>query len=49
MLLDNRTKSANFKDYKSIYIARIYTILETKSFVPSNYNVFTIHEPKERK
>ncbi|MDO5556122.1 MAG: hypothetical protein Q4G09_05765 [Clostridia bacterium] len=45
----NKNKSANFKDYKSIYIARIYTILETRSFVPGNYNVFTIYEPKERK
>lgn len=42
-------KVDKFKQYKCIYIARIYNILESKKYVPGKYNVFTIYEPKERR
>ena len=45
----NKRKVAKFKEYKSIYISRIYNILSSKSYVPGPYNVFTIYEPKERR
>ena len=45
----NKRKVAKFKEYKCIYISRIYNILQTKSYIPSPYNTFTIYEPKERK
>lgn len=45
----NKRKVAKFKEYRCIYISRIRQILETKSYVPGPYNVFTIFEPKERR
>lgn len=45
----NHGKVANLKEYKAIYISRIHHILESKSYVPGPVNVFTIHEPKERR
>ena len=44
----NKRKSASFKEYKSIYVSRIYNILSSKTYVPGDYNVFTIYEPKKR-
>lgn len=45
----NKKKVAKFKEYKCIYVSRIYNILKTKSYKPGPYNVFTIYEPKERR
>ena len=45
----NQRRVANLKEYKAIYISRIHHILESKSYVPGPFNVFTIYEPKERR
>lgn len=45
----NKKKVAKFKEYKCIYVFRIYNVLKTKSYKPGPYNVFTIYEPKERR
>ena len=45
----NKKKVANFKEYRCIYISRIYTALKNKNYEVGPYNVFTIHEPKERR
>ena len=37
-----------FKEYKCLYITRIYNILEKREYKPGKYNIFTIYEPKER-
>ena len=45
----NKRKVRNYREYKCIYISRIYKTLSTKSYVVGPYNVFTIYEPKERR
>lgn len=45
----NKHKVSVFKEYKCVYISRIYNILKNKEYKPSSYNVFTIYEPKERR
>ncbi len=45
----NKKKVANYKQYKCIYITRIYNTLKNKSYEVGPYNVFTIYEPKERR
>ncbi len=45
----NKRKVAKLKEYKCIYISRIYTILSSKQYKPGSYNVFTIYEPKKRR
>ena len=45
----NKRKVANYKQYKCIYITRIYNNLKNKSYEVGPYNVFTIYEPKERR
>ncbi len=45
----NKHKVGRFREYKIIYIARIYGILKNRNYVPGKYNVFTIYEPKERR
>jgi hypothetical protein len=45
----NKRKVANYKEYKCIYISRIYNILKDKKYRMSPYNVFTIYDPKERR
>ena len=45
----NKKKVANLKEYKCIYISRIYNILKDKKYKPGPFNVFTIYEPKERR
>lgn len=45
----NQRKVAHFKEYRSSYISRIYNILETRTYQPGPYNIFTIYEPKERR
>ncbi len=44
----NKRRVANLKEYKSIYISRVYNILIHKAYVVGPYNKFIIHEPKER-
>lgn len=43
-----KRKINNFKDYKCIYISRIYNDLKNKNYQVGPYNVFTIYEPKKR-
>ena len=45
----NKRKVRNYKQYKCIYISRIYNILKNKTYEVGPYNVFTIYEPKERR
>lgn len=45
----NKRKTSKFKEYKCIYISRIYNDLKNKTYTVGPYNVFTIYEPKERK
>lgn len=45
----NKKRVSRFREYKCVYLARIYTILKTKNYTPGAYNVFTIYEPKERR
>ena len=44
----NKKKVRNYREYKCIYITRIYNILKSKNYVVGKYNVFTIYEPKKR-
>ena len=45
----SKKRVARFKEYKCIYLARIYAILKSKSYIPGKYRIFTIYEPKERR
>ena len=44
----NERKVFNMKQYKSIYISRVYDTLINKEYKVGPYNKFTIFEPKER-
>lgn len=44
----NKKRVAILKQYKSIYISRISTILKNKQYVVGPYNKFIIYEPKKR-
>lgn len=39
----NKNRVENLKQYKSIYISRIYNILLNKNYVVGPYNKFIIH------
>lgn len=45
----NKEKAAYFKEYKCIYISRIYNILKERNYVVGPYNIFYIYEPKKRR
>ncbi len=45
----NKKKVALLKQYKCIYISRIYQTLVNKQYIPGPCNIFTIYEPKERR
>ncbi len=45
----NKSKVASFKEYKAIYVSRIYNVLKNKRYIPGPVNVFTIYEPKQRR
>lgn len=45
----NKRKVANYKQYKCVYISRIYKTLKEKTYEVGPYNIFTIYEPKERR
>lgn len=44
----NKRKVRNYKEYRCIYISRIYNVLLNRDYKVGKYNVFTIYEPKER-
>lgn len=44
----NKRKVRNYKEYRCIYISRIYNVLMKRNYEVGSYNVFTIYEPKER-
>ena len=44
----NKRKVEIFKEYKCLYISRIYNILKARQYIPGKYNIFKIYEPKER-
>ncbi len=44
----NKSRVAKLKDYKSIYIYRVYKVLTEKNYIVGPYNRFVIYEPKER-
>lgn len=46
---NNKVKVANFKEYKCIYISRIYEMLKNKNYQVGPYHVFFIFEPKKRR
>ena len=41
----NKRKVRNYKEYKCIYLSRIYNILNERKYVVGKYNIFTIYEP----
>lgn len=45
----NKRKVKAYKEYKCVYISRIYKILIDKDYKVGPYTVFTIYEPKERR
>lgn len=45
----NKRKVRNYRQYKCIYISRIYETLKNRSYEVGPYNVFTIYEPKQRR
>lgn len=45
----NKRKVNKYREYKCIYISRIYNTLKNREYKVGKYNVFTIYEPKERR
>lgn len=45
---NNKNRVCKLRDYKSLYIYRVYNTLTSKSYQVGPYNEFTIYEPKER-
>lgn len=45
----NKRKVRKYKEYRCIYVSRIYDILINKNYKVGPYNIFTIYEPKERR
>lgn len=45
----NKKRTNNYKDFKCIYVFRIYNILKNREYIVGPYNRFTIYEPKKRK
>ena len=45
----NKRKVRNYKEYKCVYISRIYETLKNKTYEVGPYNIFIIYEPKERR
>lgn len=44
----NKKKVEEFREYKCLYISRIYNIMVNREYKTGKYNIFTIYEPKER-
>ena len=47
--MKNKKKVNAYRDFKCVYISRIYNDLKNRSYKVGPYNEFTIYEPKERK
>lgn len=47
--ITNQERANRFKEYKCIYISRIYNLLNDKKYTVGPYNVFYIYEPKKRR
>lgn len=47
--IKNKVKKEHLKEYRCIYVSRIYTLLKNKNYKVSSYNIFTIYEPKKRR
>ena len=45
----NKQKVQNYKEFKCVYISRIYNVLLNREYEVGPYNVFTIYEPKKRR
>ena len=45
----NKRKVEFFREYKCVYVSRIYNILKNEEYEVGPYNIFTIYEPKERR
>ena len=45
----NKRKVENYKQYKCIYLSRVYNTLKNQTYEVGPYNVFTIYEPKKRR
>ena len=45
----NKRRVNQYKEFKCIYICRIYKILKNREYVVGPYNIFTIYEPKKRR
>lgn len=45
----NKHKVNKYKEFRCMYIYRIYNILKNRNYTVGKYNVFTIYEPKERR
>lgn len=46
--IKNKKKREHLRQYRCMYISRIYTILRNRNFQIGVYNTFTIYEPKKR-
>ncbi len=44
----NKRRVENLKEYKSVYISRVYDTLINKKYKVGSYNKFIIYEPKKR-
>ncbi len=44
----NKRKVRNYKEYKCVYISRIFNILNERRYEVGEYHIFKIYEPKER-
>lgn len=45
----NKGKVNKFKEYKCIYVSKIYNTLKNQKYKVGPYNIFTIYEPKKRR
>lgn len=45
----NKHKVNKYKEFRCMYIYRIYNILKNRNYTVGKYNVFTIYEPKKRR
>ena len=43
----NKRRVENLKEYKSVYISRVYDTLINKKYKVGSYNKFIIYEPKK--
>ena len=46
--IKNKRKVEDLRNYKSDYIYKAYEVLLNKNYIPKEYNIFYIYEPKKR-